>query len=158
MRREQYHLMQTEIAKPEYNGMDVTAILANWLSVSQIPDPSIRISEIGLYDKLGPVIAETILQKLKTASETPALSPLDKIVGRALRWLEPNQGGVAPGNVNTIALIDNLVSVGVLASDEATALKNLGLIPQTKAESLGFGGITLDDVQAVKDQNESRFS
>lgn len=158
MRREQYHLMRTEIVKPEYDGMDTTEILANWLTESQIADPSIRISEIGLYDKLGPVIAETILQKLKAASETPALSPLDKIVGRALKWLEPNQGGIAPGNANTIALIDNLVSVGVLTGDEATALKNLGLIPQTKAESLGFGGVTLDDVQAVMNQNEARFS
>lgn len=137
----EYSKIKTEIAKVEYEGMTSQQIYDDWQTTSPVTDAEIRITEIGMYDKLNPTVAETILQKLLAASQNAALAPLDKIVERALKWLEPAQGGIAPGNANTIALIDNLVTATVLTSEEGTALKALGTKPVTKAETLGLSGV-----------------
>lgn len=87
--------------------------------------PTGLMTDRGLYQALGPVMAETILQKLGTyAAANQAYSA---VVGRFLRWLEPTNQGVDFGDPALLQLLDALTLGGLLTSDENAAIKSMSL-------------------------------
>jgi hypothetical protein len=84
-----------------------------------------QLTDRGLYKSLGPLVAETILQKLEgyaVAGQTHST-----IIKRFLKWLEPNNGGVDFGDPGVLTLIDGLTVGGLFTTEENTALKSLSL-------------------------------
>lgn len=95
--------------------------------------PMVRVSttltERGLYKELGPVMAETVLQKLEGyAAAEQAYSALVK---RFLKWLEPNNDGVDFGLQSTLDMAGALTQGGLLSTEEFAAINLLSLAPQT---------------------------
>ena len=87
-----------------------------------------------LYGDLGPAAAETILQKLESASASNA------VVKRVNAWLLPSEAGVDVTNTSTREQLDALAAGGVLTFGEAAAIKALGESVQSKGEQLGLLG------------------
>jgi hypothetical protein len=95
--------------------------------------PKVRVSllltERGLYNRLGPLNAETLLQKLMqyTGSYTT-------LVHRVLSWLKPSEGGSDFGDPSMIAFLSLLLAENKSISQaEFDAVSNLSLISQTIA-------------------------
>lgn len=59
----------------------------------------------------------------------------------AVRFLSQDSG-MDVGNPVTQAMIDQLVAGGILPAAHGVALKQMGMLPATRAEVLGFGHIT----------------
>lgn len=91
--------------------------------------PKIRqiteLTERGLYQKLGPVDAETILQKLENYNGIYALN-----IKRVLEWLKPQNGGLDFASVPTLQLLGVLTQEGVLTPQELSKLDNMSYYPQ----------------------------
>lgn len=87
--------------------------------------PTGLMTERGLYKALGPVMAETILQKM--AGYAAANQSYSAVVARSLRWLEPNNDGVDFGDPTVLGLIDALTAAGLLTVEENAAIKSLSL-------------------------------
>lgn len=87
--------------------------------------PTGLMTERGLYQALGPVMAETILQKM--AGYAAANQSYSAVVARSLRWLEPNNDGVDFGDPTVLGLIDALTAGGLLTVEENAAIKSLSL-------------------------------
>ena len=93
--------------------------------------PKIRVSllltERGLYNRLGPMAAETLLQKLLqyTGSYT-------SLVHRVLSWLKPSEGGSDFGDPAMITFLSLLLAENKSISQaEFDAVSNLSIISQT---------------------------
>ena len=101
-----------------------------------------------LYGDLGPAAAETILQKLESASASNA------VVKRVNAWLLPSEAGVDVTNTSTREQLDALAAGGVLTAGEAASIKALGESVQSKGEQLGLLGaaeaITAQQVAALR--------
>lgn len=89
--------------------------------------PKIRASktltERGLYQELGPAVAETILQKLEGYAVAGAA--YSAIVKRFLKWLEPSNEGVDFGLQSTLDMAGLLYQGGLLTVEEYTAIDGL---------------------------------
>lgn len=84
-----------------------------------------QLTERGLYKNLGPLVAETILQKLNAYANAGAEYSL--VIKRFLTWMEPRNGGVDFGDPALLNLCDGLTSGGILTADENAAIKSLSL-------------------------------
>lgn len=88
------------------------------------------VTERGVYQALGPAAAEAFLQGLEAvAAGDPTASPPrpgNPVVARALKWLEPAQGGLDVGSAATRAEIDQIVAAGAITADSAATVKALG--------------------------------
>lgn len=104
--------------------------------------PTGLITERGLYQALGPVMAETILQKM--AGYAAANQSFSAVVARSLRWMEPHNDGVDFGDPTVLGLIDALTADGLLSSQENAAIKSLSLRPPT---------ITAAQIEKLRIQN-----
>lgn len=96
-----------------------------------------------VLSELGATTGATILDKLEAAGASS--SPV--------RWMLKflaQDSGVDIGHANTQGCIDALVIAGVLTTDEATALKNMALLPTSRAEILGFGPVSYNDVNKAR--------
>lgn len=75
--------------------------------------PAIRVQTIlterGMYDRLGPTVAETVLQAFEAYQ-----GAFKENVRRALNWLRPAEGGVDFGDPSFVALLELLKSDGVV--------------------------------------------
>ena len=95
--------------------------------------PKVRASktltERGLYQELGPTVAETILQKLEGYAVAGAA--YSAIVKRFLKWLEPANEGVDFGLQNTLDMAGLLYQGGLLTVDEYTAIDGLSKVAPT---------------------------
>lgn len=81
-----------------------------------------------------------ILDKLEAAAAANAT------VKWAFRFLT-QELGLDVGHPNAQATIDALVAAGVLTQGEGDALKALALQPASRAEVLGLGRVTEDDIR-----------
>ena len=87
------------------------------------------LTQRGLYEKLGAVVGETILQKLESyAAASQTLSP---VVARILPWLEPANEGLDFGDVKSLEILAALTASNVFSSEEHTALVGMSLVYQT---------------------------
>lgn len=87
------------------------------------------LTERGLYDRLGALVAETILQKLDAFAKTA--DQMAPMVRRVLVWLQPVNGGADVGAAELLVMVGALKLKGVLTVDEAMAIDALSLVPQT---------------------------
>lgn len=101
--------------------------------------PTEQLSDRGMYKLLGPTVAETILQKLKTYSGLGQEYSL--VVARFLTWLEPNNQGVDFGDPALLQLCDGLTLGGLLTNDENQAIKSISLKKPT---------ITAADIEKIR--------
>lgn len=96
-----------------------------------------------LMAALGPIPATTILDKLEAvALQSPPVS-------WALKFLQ-QESGVDVGHESTRGQVDALVVAEVLTAEEGQAIKNLALQPISRAELLGFGTVSYNDVHAAR--------
>lgn len=58
--------------------------------------------------------------------------------------------GLDVGQSETQGCIDAMAVAGVLTTDEATALKGMALLPASRAEILGFGSVSCNDVNKAR--------
>lgn len=87
-----------------------------------------QLTDRGLYQRLGPVVAETILQKLE--GYAAAQQQYSLIIKRFLKWLEPANEGVDFADPLLLMLCDGLTAGGLLTEAENTAIKSLSLRDQ----------------------------
>lgn len=105
------------------------------------------ISERGLMAKLpmGPVAADAMLKKLEAYSQIQAT--YSSVVARALKFLAMPDG-IDIGEPATQNLI-TLLGTGIITEEEATQIKDLALQPASRAEVIGIGSVTEDDLRNV---------
>ena len=93
--------------------------------------------------ELGATIGAAILDKMEAAATQS--SPVKWM----LKFLTQDSG-IDVGQSETQGCIDALAMTGVLTSDEATALKNMALLPASRAEILGFGAVSYNDINTAR--------
>jgi hypothetical protein len=87
---------------------------------------SLILTERGLYNKLGPMVAETILQKFEQYAGV-----YKSLVSRVLKWLRPSEGGSDFGDPAMIQFLSLLLSEGLsITQSEFEAISNLSLSPE----------------------------
>ena len=87
------------------------------------------LTERGLYAELGPLVAETILQKLEGYAQ--AGQPFSALVKRFLKWLEPTNDGVDFGLQDTLDMAGALTQGGLLTNEEHAAINSVSLVAPT---------------------------
>lgn len=109
---------------------------------------SLMISERGLMAKLpmGPVAADVMLNKLEVYST--GNQEFSSVVARALKFLAMPDG-IDIGEPATQMLISLLGGINIITDNEATEIKNLALQPASRAEVLGLGVVTEQQVREV---------
>lgn len=95
-----------------------------------------------VLNECGPVAGAAILDKLEAAAAQS--SPLRW----ALRFLAAD--GIDIGAASTREQVDALVLAGVLTLDEGEALKVMANTLVSRAEALGLGHVTYDDVHRAR--------
>ena len=80
-----------------------------------------------------------LLDKLQSIGATQSA------VKYAMTFLN-QEGGIDIGNAATQGMVDQLVAGAALTAAEGTALKNLALQPASRAEVLGLGTVTANDI------------
>ena len=97
------------------------------------------------------VTARTVLAELGAEAGAAVLDKLAAAATRSspvkwmLKFLEQDSG-LDVGQAQTQGSIDALVTAGVLAADEGTALKNMAVKECSRAQIAGFGTVTAGDV------------
>jgi hypothetical protein len=87
---------------------------------------SLILTERGLYNKLGPMVAETILQKFEQYDGS-----YKALVSRVLKWLRPSEGGSDFGDPAMIQFLSLLLAEGLsITQSEFDAINNLSLSNQ----------------------------
>ncbi len=114
-----------------------------WLLSPSGAFEELLVNERGLYARLGPQMAEAILQTLE------AVAQADAVVKRALKWLEPSQGGLDMGSPHVRGMVAQMQAANLLTAEQAAALLAL---PRelSRAESIGIRDLTLGMVEAVR--------
>jgi hypothetical protein len=86
------------------------------------------LTERGVFKAFAnPADAETVMQTLEAvAAANPADVPIGPVVKRALKWMQPNNGGVDVGNAALRQVLD-----GILQPSHAATIKALAEVPQT---------------------------
>ncbi len=87
---------------------------------------SLILTERGLYNKLGPMVAETLLQKFEHYTGS-----YKALVSRVLKWLRPSEGGSDFGDPAMIQFLSLLLAEGLsITQSEFDAINNLSLSNQ----------------------------
>lgn len=93
--------------------------------------------------ELGATAGAAILDKLEAAATQS--SPVKWM----LKFLTQDSG-LDVGQTETQGCIDAMALDGVLTADEAMALKNMALLPTSRAEIIGFGSVSYNDVNKAR--------
>lgn len=101
-----------------------------------------EIEIIGLHPD-GPVAGDAVLAKLEAFSATA--HPLARIVARALKALGQPEG-LDLGTESVQAMLTLLGQADALTVAEADALKSIANQPASRAEVLGLGSVTVEQV------------
>jgi hypothetical protein len=80
-------------------------------------------------------LGEEFMQALEgVAAGDPSATPprpSNPIVARALKWMQPNNGGVNVGNIAVRNMIDSFASAGLITQSMADAVKSVAEQPAT---------------------------
>ncbi len=118
-------------------GVESDADIALWCNTPSITKQvKFMFTVRTAMSSLGPVLANTILTKLESASAE------NEILARTLNMIQPSEGGIDVGHPATCAQIDALVSAAVLETTEGEALKALGITTVSPASDDGLGVVT----------------
>lgn len=91
--------------------------------ISPLIRSSLILTERGLYNKLGPIVAETLLQKFEHYTGS-----YKTLVSRVLNWLRPSEGGSDFGDPAMIQFLSLLLAEGLsITQSEFDAISNLSL-------------------------------
>lgn len=101
------------------------------------------------------VTARTVLAELGATSGAAILDKLEAAATQSspVKWMLKfltQDSGLDVGQTETQECIDALALAGVLTTDEATALKSMALLPTSRAEILGFGTVSYNDVNKAR--------
>lgn len=116
-----------------------------WLLEGSGSFEELLVNERGLYAQLGPAMAESILQTLE------AVGQADPVVKRALKWLEPAQGGLDMGSPHVRGMVAQLQALEILTAEQATALLSLAT-ERTRAELAGEPNPSLQQIEYARGQ------
>jgi hypothetical protein len=95
--------------------------------ISPLIRSSLILTERGLYNKLGPIVAETLLQKFERYTGS-----YKTLVSRVLTWLRPSEGGSDFGDPSMIEFLSLLLAEGLsITQSEFDAISNLSLSHET---------------------------
>jgi hypothetical protein len=87
------------------------------------------VTERGVFAAFtDPVEGEIVLQTLEAVANSE--SPMAPMLKRAIKWLEPSNGGVDLGHLGVRAMLDALVAASVLTAEQVSTLKALAELPQ----------------------------
>lgn len=101
------------------------------------------------------VTARTVLAELGATTGAAILDKLDAAATQSspVKWMLKfltQDSGLDVGQTETQGCIDAMALDGVLTADEAMALKNMALLPTSRAEILGFGPVSYNDVNKAR--------
>lgn len=140
MTAEQLLALKTLIGSEPANVTRSDAQVAHWCNEQTGSKFTERfITDRRVYNEFGATRGEAILG----AFEAAAL--VSSVAARVLGWLRSSIG-VDVGSALSHQMIDTWVTSGLLTNTEGTQLKNLGLAPCGRAEALGLGVISAQDV------------
>ena len=138
-----YQKLKDEImARPDFVGLSDNTV------ADILNDPAMQTT---IRPRL--ITARTILAELPNGAEI--LDKLESVATQvsAVKWSMfylKGESGIDIGHAGTIAQIDGLVAGGVLESNEGEALKNMALLPTSRADILGLGTISYNDVNRAR--------
>lgn len=95
-----------------------------------------------LLAELGPTVGASVLDKLE------AVSAVSSPVKWAMKFLATD--GIDMGHAGTRAQMDALAQAGALTAEEAEAVKAIAEQPASRAEILGWGSVSYNDVNAAR--------
>jgi hypothetical protein len=121
-----YATLKAEISKGSYAGKTYPEILAAVRAVTATRTVPTLVTTKSLYESLGALAAETLLQKLVTVAEGTDSTHKEPLT-RILAWLAAD--GFDVGSTVNRTYIDALATASVIAAGDATTLK--GLATQT---------------------------
>lgn len=112
------------LASPELKTLAEAGIdnqLAALLTEQQpaVPKPGTRIGELGIYNLLGPLDGEALLQGLEAVAQSQ--QPVAPVIKRILRWLQSPEG-VDVGNESLQGQLQALADAGAVSPASAAAL------------------------------------
>ena len=101
------------------------------------------------------VTARTVLAELGATTGAAILDKLESAATQSspVKWMLKfltQDSGLDVGQTETQGCIDALALAGVLTTDEATALKSMALLPTSRAEIIGFGSVSYNDVNKAR--------
>lgn len=101
------------------------------------------------------VTARTVLAELGATAGAAILDKLEAAATQSspVKWMLKfltQDSGLDVGQTETQGCIDALAIAGVLTTDETLALKNMALLPTSRAEILGFGPVSYNDVNKAR--------
>ena len=101
------------------------------------------------------VTARTVLAELGATTGAAILDKLEAASAQSspVKWMLKfltQDSGLDVGQTETQGCIDALAIAGVLTDDEAAALKSLALLPTSRAEILGFGSVSYNDINKAR--------
>lgn len=143
-----YPGLKAEIAKPAYQGQSDDAIVATLNAPgAAVLRPGSYLTEAGILRVLGPTTGDAALSALETASAGSSL------LTRAVRILRDIAGGGLDfGLPETQGMLDSLQAQGVLVGAVVATLKEHGSSPGPSiAQTLGFPGVTVNDLVSARD-------
>lgn len=101
--------------------------------IARVPAPALATERTVFAAFANPADGEAVLTALEAAAAGNGATA--RVVKRALRWLQPGEGGLDVGNASVRAMIDQLAAGGVLTPTQAATLKGLGERPATVSAS-----------------------
>jgi hypothetical protein len=84
-------------------------------------------TERAVFAAVGPVMAESIFSKLEAFASSGTSG--SSVVGRGLKWLQPQEGGLDFQHTDVVQMLTGLQVAGILTEAELSALIRLGLRP-----------------------------
>ena len=93
-----------------------------------------------------------ILDTLEKASLVVVAAPMTVELQASIKWalkFLAQDSGIDVGNTATQGLIDACVTVGVLSATQGTSLKAMGMLPCSRAQTLGLGIVVESDLRAA---------
>lgn len=138
-----YQALKNEIgSRPEFVGLSDNDV------AGRLNDTSLLRSVQSRF-----VSARTIIAEIANGSEIldklEAVSANISAVKWAMSYLK-GESGIDIGHPGTISQIDGLVAGAVLTNEEGEALKNMALLPVSRADVLGLGAVSYNDVNIAR--------
>lgn len=130
-----------------YSGMSAAEVVVSLNTKDRVQVRDVYANERTILAAFAnPADGEAVLQKLEAAAESNAL------VARAVKWLQPAQGGINLGDPSTRAILDALQAANVLTETEVATVKSIAEQAISRATEIGHGEAHEGDVAAAKGQ------
>lgn len=143
------HTLQTLLATQEYAELSDSdaAALANEKRHAVIRPT--MLTERGIIQAFAnPTDGDAALAALESFAETE--HPMASIIRRVLTWLKPTNEGIDVGDATVRAMIDQLVSGGVLTETQGDTIKTAAEGLESDAQQNGLGTVGVEQVKRAR--------